>query len=291
MDSNDHIVINGEGISNGRLAKPLIDQFDKDVDNDNCPYCKSNILLADKQYCFNDSNDPNDLYAQLTLWHCPDCSFWKLFKFTWNYDSHVSSIYHQLYSSKLKEFNDSLPEFFKEEISIHLKRNPQLWNTFNHSKFEKYVAELFKANFDYSEVLHVGGPNDLGIDLFYINSKEEEWLVQVKRRENSRKSEPVSTVIHLLGSLTIKNKKRGIIVSTADRYTSNAIKLVKSMKQKDYLIELIDLGILKRMINTLIPKDLPLKFLKSKQEDIELFKMNFPKEYKTFIREYRQYYS
>lgn len=239
----------------------------KSFKNNLCPYCKTNILKQDtkikflqSKYDFSDYGDKTR--QRFIIWNCDKCSYWKMHIIDRSYifnDDYT----HYSYTSKLKEFDENLPESFFEELSISVKQKPDFIFRMNPKTFEKYVLEVFKHNHDYAEIRHIGGPKDLGVDLFYVNSKNEEWLIQVKRRESKNAKETVSTVIHLLGSMTINSIPRGIIVSTADRYTSDAIKLVNHMKSKDFYIELIDYGILNRMIENIIPKDLPVQMLKS----------------------------
>lgn len=95
-------------------------------------------------------------------------------------------------------------------------------------------------------VRHVGGPGDEGIDLLLVQGKCTQ-AVQVKRRLSSEKAEGVSVVRNLLGSLVLNNLDRGIVVSTAPRFsmaaelaaTRTAFKI--SLYDYDMLSELLDL--------------------------------------------------
>lgn len=280
-------IINGKAIYDWNLAQPYINIITQSLSEDNCPYCKINIKISDTRVRFN----PSDIFLQfkdeirqyVKIWSCPICSYWRIHIIDKEYEFFDSNTHH-LYASKLKEFNELLPNFFSYELSVSIRRDPSILHNISPKVFEKYVSELFKSNYDYSEVLHVGGPKDLGVDFFYINSKQEEWLVQVKRRGHTRQSEPVSTVIHLLGSMKIHGSDKGIIVSTADRFTSDAVKLVSKMKKRDCLVKLIDAGLLNRMIGDSIPKDLPIQLFKSQEFDTwrRLDRYTFQKAIKEF---------
>src|SRR5207248_1865634 len=67
-------------------------------------------------------------------------------------------------------------------------------------------------------VRHVGGPGDQGIDLLLVQGKKTH-AVQVKRRLSAEKSEGVAVVRSLLGSLVLSKLNRGIVVSTAPRFS------------------------------------------------------------------------
>ena len=142
FDDEGHIVINDRGISNFSLAKPLIKDFNKSRSYNFCPYCKTNILQIKRPFYFGNRREKQNMYAKLSVWNCINCSFWKVHQFSWNHDSPVSSQWENLFTSKLKEFDTALPEFFKEEISIQLKRQPDLLYSYNPLHFERYVACL-----------------------------------------------------------------------------------------------------------------------------------------------------
>lgn len=66
---------------------------------------------------------------------------------------------------------------------------------------EQALAEIFKSYYSASEVHHIGGPNDQGIDVFAV-SGDHTFLIQVKRRVNG-KAEAVSTVRDLIGAYAL----------------------------------------------------------------------------------------
>ncbi len=68
-----------------------------------------------------------------------------------------------------------------------------------------------------------GGPGDGGVDVILVQSSTP-TLVQVKRRSKPEAIENVSTVRELLGTLLVQGKQSGIIVSTASRFSSQAVR-------------------------------------------------------------------
>jgi hypothetical protein len=115
------------------------------------------------------------------------------------------------------------------------------------------VADIFRANHASSEVIHVGKPDDGGVDVILIDSANEQWLAQVKRRERQDSSEGVSTIRNLIGTMVLEGAKRGIVVSTADHFTLRARQAAKKLKKQGFYIELIDKGILNRMLDPILP--------------------------------------
>lgn len=286
-DENDvgYISVNNVSVNNFRKAQRLMKQIDLELANESCPYCKRNILILKKEFSGVDKEWEEEIDADFSVCYCQNCAYWSIYENV-NIDGFTDSGNHsRVYASKLKEYDPVLPEFFKEELAIAFRRKPQLWHTINPTSFEKFVGAIFKANHNNCEVLHVGGPNDLGKDLYFITAEKEEWLIQVKRRESSTYREPVSTIIHLLGAMTIENNKKAIVVSTADRFTTNAINLVKRMEPLGMTVKVIDRGILNRMLDGLIPDKLPLTFLKSSDRDLSLLENNYKIEFNEVIKE------
>ena len=85
---------------------------------------------------------------------------------------------------------------------------------------EIIVGSVFR-DFFHCNVKHIGGPNDGGIDLLLLEA-DAPVAIQVKRRKNAKASESVSVVRELLGSMIVKAIPRGIVVSTAAKFSKPA---------------------------------------------------------------------
>ena len=96
---------------------------------------------------------------------------------------------HLAYVSKLRKFNTRLPDGCSEELAMHIRRDTSRLHFVDLKRFEKFVADVFRANYTNAEVVHVGKPNDGGVDVLFIDAQEEQWLIQVKRRGVKRQSE------------------------------------------------------------------------------------------------------
>jgi hypothetical protein len=105
---------------------------------------------------------------------------------------------------------------------------------------ETLVADIFRANYQHSEVMHVGRPGDRGIDVIFIDSACTKWLIQVKRRARVRTSEGFATLQSLLGTMALEGERHGMIVSTAHSFSYQARQAQRRARQQGYVIELYD---------------------------------------------------
>jgi hypothetical protein len=133
----------------------------------------------------------------------------------------------------------------------------------NPHRLEELVAAIFKANYKDCEAIHVGKPDDGGIDVVFVDSGERQWLIQVKRRENPQSSEGVGVIRNLLGAMLLENSSYGILVSTANHFTFRAKEAVDRARDLGKVIRLIDRGKLDRMLAPMIPDRPWLDFLRS----------------------------
>ncbi len=115
------------------------------------------------------------------------------------------------------------------------------------------MADVWKANHSECEVIHVGKPGDWGIDVLYVDSNDQDWLIQVKRRSSPSSTEGFETLERLAGALLLHDSLRGIIVSTANRFSVQLRKGVDILSSMGYTIELTDKGKLIRMLDPVLP--------------------------------------
>jgi hypothetical protein len=118
-----------------------------------------------------------------------------------------------------------------------------------------WLLIYFELNYDGAEVIHVGKPDDGGVDIIFVDSHKEQWLIQVKRRERADCAEGVRTIRDLIGAMMLEGALRGIVVSTAGHFTLRARQAAnaKRLVDKGMHIELIDRGILDRMLDPVLP--------------------------------------
>lgn len=184
---------------------------------------------------------------------CSYCSYWSMN----GYDASTECMDPTILlaaNSITARFETSSPHGCSEELAQHLRRNPDLWHQLSPHRMETLVADIFKANYQYCEVKHVGGPCDLGIDVLLVDDNSQKRLIQVKRREKPNKAEGFSTLQSILGTMALHGERHGIIVSTADSFSFQAKREAKNAAKQGYLVELVDKGVLNRMVGKLLPQ-------------------------------------
>lgn len=92
----------------------------------------------------------------------------------------------------------------------------------HHKKMEELVASILSEHFN-CEAHVVGKSNDGGIDLILIEA-DETIIVQVKRRTRKDKVEAASQIRELIGATLLQNSRQCIFVTTANRFSSQAVK-------------------------------------------------------------------
>ena len=228
------------------------DKYDRYVNDyfaamPSCPFCGSKLVIA------NHSEDIKDFdYEFVYVAECANCGFWQSLISQHNYYDY-DPYQWDAEISKLTEFSEVMPHGCKHELAQYLKANPTYWNAISPRNLELLVADIFKANHNTCEVIHVGQPNDGGVDVVFVDSGKNRWLIQVKRRESALASEGVATLRNLLGVLLLENVKYGMVVSTADHFTYWAQRSKEKAESLGYVIELIDRGKLQRMIEPFLP--------------------------------------
>jgi hypothetical protein len=211
-----------------------------------CPFCSTRLSIFDYS---------SEGIAFLKT--CRNCAYWQSFYDPrFSYDPRSST--YSAFISKGREFESKLPESCLSEAAQMIRRKQQIWNTIEPRKLEGLVAEVFRANYSDSEVIHVGQPDDGGVDVVFIDSANQQWLIQVKRRESPFAAEGISTVRNLLGAMVLNRALKGIVISTADHFTYRAYEAIGRAREMGMTLKLIDRGKLNRMLDPLLP-DRPWK--------------------------------
>lgn len=195
-----------------------------------CVYCQSEMREIHCSWGEEDeemTEGHGTFYKETQFYLCQKCGWWHNVMFEdWdNYD------YHQYTFVKvkgtLKIFNISDYNIPLSTLNDEIKKNPNILNSIHHKKMEEVVQYVFKGYFD-CEVKHCGKSHDGGIDLLVLDS-ENPIAVQVKRRMKEDYVEPVSIVREFLGAMIYQNTSKGIFVSTAEKFSSEAVKFSKGI--------------------------------------------------------------
>ena len=229
-----------------------------------CDYCLTKLLKVEDQV-HEEGN-----YRDYCLWYCRKCRFWQA---CFRPDPSRYDIpppdFHA-YISKLREFDTNLPEGCSEELALYIRMHPNFLHSCDPKGFEKFVADVFRANYTNAEVLHVGKPSDGGIDVLLIDAEKGKWLIQVKRRGFQKPSEEVKTIRDILGAMHLAEARVGIVVSTAGRFSRPAQDAaVKAGEVRNPMtVHLVDKGIFNKMLDPVLPDRPWLDPISEVDEDI-----------------------
>lgn len=177
------------------------------------------------------------------MWACT-CGYWQ----SAYLDFAGGALGGSIVTSKLATFEESLPPGVSLEVAIALQQRRKCLSEISPRLLEQLVAAIFRANYEHTEVRHVGRPGDGGIDVLLVESETSEWLVQVKHHVKSKAAESVTTIRNLLGTLVLEQRTRGVVVSSADHFSYFASKASNQARLLGYEIELVDRQLLARLL-------------------------------------------
>jgi hypothetical protein len=249
-----------------------------------CPFCSADLIITEHTLVYDDdpgsavrssarvtviddlfdlrSIDRLDLCNDLdipeyrgALEYCRFCRYWRFhYSKTDSFPrgAGVTLAYSSI-TAKKREYESELPDGVPEEIATWLRRTPSGWHSMNPRRFERLVSDVFRSNHAAAEVIHVGRPDDGGIDVLLIESDGREWLIQAKRRESPDAAEGISTIRNLLGAMVLEDARHGIVVSTADHFTYRAPQAVGRADERGMVLRLVEKRALDRMLDRLLP--------------------------------------
>ncbi len=217
-----------------------------------CPFCHTqmrgcNIPHVDHEvYQVGDSD-----VIGFGLYSCPRCAHWKFWSA--NYVC-MDPPRYVVAKSVAAQFSSDLPDGCATELARGLRQHAARWHSVSHKGLERFVADIFRANYWPCEVLHVGGVADGGIDVMLINTGSAPILIQVKRRASSKFHEPVRTIRELIGTVVREDSKVGVVVSTATGFTRPSWREVEAFRKRGFVVELVDRSMLDLMLGPLLPR-------------------------------------
>ena len=192
--------------------------FGKSHHLSHCPYCNSIISKVD----VTSKDLKKELFKEIIARKCNNCGWWEFeeelpLEYT-NGDSYCAKSIHR--RAVLREFSVAGSDVPIRSLRKHITRYPNSIYSMNPIRLEKLVASVFSDFMD-CEAIHVGGPNDKGIDVVLIKG-ERQYVIQVKRRSSNNATEAVSGIREFLGAMVLRNSLKGIFVSTAKRFSKQA---------------------------------------------------------------------
>ena len=152
---------------------------------------------------------------------CPKCGWWHCFSGSNSYCGDGEWIVGSEWRfGVLRKFDTDSIETPLNSLRMVLNDRPTLLHEIHPKKLEQLVGSVFRDHLD-CEVRHVGRTSDGGIDLILIDASEPQ-VVQVKRRANPKSREGVEALREFIGAMVLDERRKGIFVTTADRYTRGA---------------------------------------------------------------------
>jgi hypothetical protein len=204
-----------------------------------CPYCgtSTRVTLQDHQGSRVDGD-----YREIGIVVCP-CGFWDCYDWYHCDESGPQEIgpHNQYMRSQalLRRFALSDLDAPLDSLRRHLlKRFGDIAHV-HPQTLERLVGDVFGEALN-CEAVHVGGPGDDGIDLVLLDA-DEPLAVQVKRRQRDR-TVGVALVREFIGALLLEGHMRGLVVTTASRFSRAARSAASRAVERSLLdqIELVD---------------------------------------------------
>jgi hypothetical protein len=157
---------------------------------------------------------------ELAIGSCDTCGWWRIFHGTLSgADSNVA---YDFTVAEAKRYDVAAMEVPIDSLRRHLLGEPTDLARVHPHVLERLIGDCLAAEFAPCEVIHLGRTGDGGIDLLLVESDREPVLVQVKRRADVAGSEGINVVRELNGVLFREGFARGMVVTTANRYTRGA---------------------------------------------------------------------
>ncbi len=188
-----------------------------------CPYCRHKMIVNKDMSAINHHKD----YVLL----CPQCGFWfgkGTRKGAYSIDTPGGrGVIGKIRFEPLDSLTLPIPELIR-----NINSHPKYLTKINPYKAEELVCHILEDSID-SEVIHIGGRKDNGIDAYLVVNDEIKSIVQVKWHQNTRKAESVSLVREFAGTLLARGVPNGLIVTTREKfsvYAKNEIKQIENSK-------------------------------------------------------------
>ena len=208
-----------------------------------CPICQSKLskyhhtpLVAEENY-----RPPKPwIIMYPILYVCHSCQWWHSTKEGRINGDGTKAYSPNIYYPVLEEIDISSNAILINDLKVSLLKNWEDRKIISAGKAESLVQSILRDHLSCDVHTSTANVNnaDGGIDL-HVCSKNGDIIsaVQVKRRI-SRNSEPVSEIRNFVGAMEIEGIKKGIFVTTAERFTDPAKKIPEKLKNVNSRLEL-----------------------------------------------------
>lgn len=176
-----------------------------------CPYCGTTLdRISRDTRVFG--GEPIVVESEI----CPGCQWWRKRWFPDKYNIGETLI------GVLYRPDDSLSRDVSAVLSSEATTGSGLALDLSPQAFEQRVADILSATYG-CEALHTGKSGDGGIDILLFDSETGAVAVQVKHRRTDGRAEGVAVVRELRGAMVLAGLDRGMLVTTAQRFSRAAI--------------------------------------------------------------------
>lgn len=217
-----------------------------------CKYCNARLRREGKSHWIR-----NAVYHRRVK-YCRNCGWWTgqdEYKAVAGYATSDEGEWGtSLVEGILRYFDVDSLEIPLEVLRSHIRKKPEILYKIHPRKLEELVGSIFSDFFD-CEVKLTAQTVDRGIDLLAIRG-DANYLVQVKRRSKPSATERVEVIRELAGVLLISGEAKGIVVSTAKKFSKQAVSEANSphLFARGYRIELITYSDLLRILNVVVDR-------------------------------------
>jgi restriction system protein len=200
-----------------------------------CPYCGTRLNQIKNPRFYSNCD-----YLCVLVKECKICGWWQTHE---NYlsnagdrlNQHMVGIYK---TALLKQFEVDGIETPIRLLKEYFIKHPNKLHLISSQKMELLVTDIFKDFFK-GDAIHLGGPNDKGIDVI-VYTGDVQYAVQVKRRLDVNTAEPVNAIRDFIGAMVIGNYTKGLYVTSANKFSKPSKDAVKQAKKHSH-IEFIEL--------------------------------------------------
>lgn len=176
----------------------------------NCPYCSApldNLSIDRRTFAYDTIVVRHD--------QCPQCGWWRKY---WHPNKFsIGETLIGILQATDPVARDAAITSLGEAVLTRDGEPVDLPPT----EFEQRVGDVLAEAYG-CESVHTGRSGDGGIDLLLFDGEAGPIAVQVKRRQNTGRAEGVEVVRELRGAMVLAAIDRGMIVTSAERFTRGA---------------------------------------------------------------------
>jgi len=193
-----------------------------------CRYC------AGQMNCFKAGSGGGCKFRSNFLGVCPNCKWWSYVRTRNGWD--VEGTYSEFLEGIIHKFDSEHTSIPVSVLIEEIRRKRLDLTTVKPKDLEIIVGAVVRDTMGLDS-FYVGGPRDGGVDVF-VTTGQAPIAIQVKRRGPHAAAESVSTIREFVGAMVTTGNYRGIVATTAERFSDAASNLAVSHRLKKMGIEI-----------------------------------------------------